>query len=44
MTSNYPRYALWCLLGLALWLNYQAWMRDYAVTPSAPAPTEAGMD
>jgi YidC/Oxa1 family membrane protein insertase len=36
MTSNYPRYALWCLLGLALWLNYQAWMRDYAMAPSAP--------
>ncbi|HXA93259.1 MAG TPA: membrane protein insertase YidC [Steroidobacteraceae bacterium] len=36
MTSNYPRYALWGLLGLALWLNYQAWMRDYGVTSSVP--------
>ena len=41
MTSNYPRYALWCLLGLALWLNYQAWMRDYALAPSAPAAAGA---
>ncbi len=40
MTSNYPRYALWCLLGLALWLNYQAWMRDYAVAPSAPVAAD----
>ena len=31
---------LWCLLGLALWLNYQAWMRDYAVAPSAPVAAD----
>ena len=30
MTSNYPRYALWIILGAALWYNYQAWVKDYA--------------
>jgi YidC/Oxa1 family membrane protein insertase len=44
MTSNYPRYALWILLGLALWLNYQAWVRDYGLTPSASTalPSRSG--
>src|ERR1700761_2225493 len=35
MTSNYPRYALWIVLGFALWLNYQAWLKDYPVVDSA---------
>ena len=29
MTSNYPRIVLWLALAVALWLNYQAWVRDY---------------
>jgi YidC/Oxa1 family membrane protein insertase len=29
MTSNYLRFALWCALGFALWINYQTWVRDY---------------
>lgn len=32
---NNPRIFLWILLIMAGWLNYEAWVRDYA--PSAPA-------
>ncbi|MGH8229134.1 MAG: membrane protein insertase YidC [Steroidobacteraceae bacterium] len=45
MTGNYPRFLLWCALGLALWLNYQAWMHDYPPprpAPSAPATAASG--
>ncbi|HUN73127.1 MAG TPA: membrane protein insertase YidC [Steroidobacteraceae bacterium] len=36
MTSgNYVRVTLWFLLAVALWLNYQAWTRDYPPLPSA---------
>jgi YidC/Oxa1 family membrane protein insertase len=35
MTSNYPRYALWIVLGFALWLNYEAWIKDYAAVDAA---------
>ena len=35
MTSNYSRYALWIVLGFALWLNYQAWHKDYAAVDAA---------
>jgi YidC/Oxa1 family membrane protein insertase len=37
MTSNYSRYALWIVLGFALWLNYQAWVKDYAAVDAAAA-------
>ncbi len=37
MTSNYPRFLLWCALGLVLWLNYQAWMHDYGPSASSAA-------
>lgn len=39
MTGN-PRVFLWIALALILWLNYEAWMRDYAPRP-APAQTTA---
>ena len=38
--GNYVRVALWSLLAIALWLNYQAWVHDYPAptsTSSAPA-------
>jgi YidC/Oxa1 family membrane protein insertase len=35
MTSNYPRIALWIVLGFALWLNYEAWVKDYAAVDAA---------
>ncbi|HTV77827.1 MAG TPA: membrane protein insertase YidC [Steroidobacteraceae bacterium] len=34
-TTNYPRYALWIILGAALWLNYQTWVKDYAAVDAA---------
>jgi YidC/Oxa1 family membrane protein insertase len=34
ISSNYLRVALWCVLALALWLNYQAWVHDYPPLPS----------
>jgi YidC/Oxa1 family membrane protein insertase len=37
MTSNYSRYALWVVLGFALWLNYLAWVKDYAAVDAAAA-------
>jgi YidC/Oxa1 family membrane protein insertase len=37
MTSNYSRYALWVVLAFALWLNYQAWVKDYAAVDAAAA-------
>jgi YidC/Oxa1 family membrane protein insertase len=40
MTSNYPRYALWIILGVTLWYNYQAWVKDYALV-DAQAVAEA---
>jgi YidC/Oxa1 family membrane protein insertase len=40
MTSNYPRYALWIILGATLWYNYQAWVKDYALV-DAKAVAEA---
>jgi YidC/Oxa1 family membrane protein insertase len=37
MTAN-PRVLVWIALALVLWLNWDAWMRDYApAAPSAPA-------
>ena len=35
MTSNYSRYALWVVLAFALWLNYQAWLKDYTAVDAA---------
>jgi YidC/Oxa1 family membrane protein insertase len=35
------RVALWVLLGMALFLNYQMWSHDYA--PLEPAPTSSGL-
>jgi YidC/Oxa1 family membrane protein insertase len=37
MTSNYPRIILWAALGIALWFNYLAWMRDYPQEAAAPS-------
>ena len=37
MTSNYPRIALWIVLGFTLWLNYEAWVKDYAAVDAAAA-------
>jgi YidC/Oxa1 family membrane protein insertase len=37
MTTNYPRFALWIVLGFALWLNYTAWIKDYAAVDAAAA-------
>ncbi|HUN27633.1 MAG TPA: membrane protein insertase YidC [Steroidobacteraceae bacterium] len=37
MTSNYPRIALWAALAIALWLNYEAWVRDYGSLPLSSA-------
>jgi YidC/Oxa1 family membrane protein insertase len=37
MTGN-PRIFIWIALALVLWLNWEAWMRDYA---PAPSPTPA---
>jgi YidC/Oxa1 family membrane protein insertase len=34
------RIFIWAALGLVLWMNYQAWQRDYA-PPPAPAITQA---
>jgi YidC/Oxa1 family membrane protein insertase len=37
MTGN-PRVFVWIALALVLWLNWEAWMRDYSpATPAAPA-------
>jgi YidC/Oxa1 family membrane protein insertase len=41
MTSNYPRYALWIVLGYCLWLNYTAWVRDYAAVDAAATAAAA---
>jgi YidC/Oxa1 family membrane protein insertase len=39
-TSVNPRLALWALLGMALFLNYQMWSHDYVdIVPPAPAGT-----
>jgi YidC/Oxa1 family membrane protein insertase len=37
-----PRLLLWIALGLVLWLNYQAWLKDYALqaTPAAMIPLQ----
>jgi YidC/Oxa1 family membrane protein insertase len=35
MTTNFPRYALWIILGAALFYNYQAWIKDYPIVSSA---------
>ena len=32
------RLALWALLGMALFLNYQTWTHDYAEVAPAAAP------
>ena len=37
MTSNISRYALWIVLAYAVWLNYQAWNKDYTAVDSAAA-------
>ena len=41
MTSNYPRIALWIVLALALWLNYEAWVKDYAAVDAVAAAAAA---
>ena len=43
MTGN-PRVFIWIALALVLWLNWEAWMRDYApATPPTPvASTQSG--
>src|SRR5258708_4383928 len=41
MTSNYSRYALWIVLAFALWLNYEAWQKDYAVVDAVAAAVAA---
>ena len=43
MTGN-PRVFIWIALALVLWLNWEAWMRDYApATPPTPAAsTQSG--
>src|SRR5438128_2422156 len=43
MTGN-PRVFIWIALALVLWLNWEAWMRDYApATPPTPvASTQNG--
>ena len=38
-TTINPRMALWALLGIALFLNYQMWSHDY---PEVPAAASAG--
>jgi YidC/Oxa1 family membrane protein insertase len=42
--KNNPRLFLWLALALALWLNYEAWVRDYGagkVAPPAQQPAAA---
>lgn len=41
MTSNYSRYALWIVLGFALWLNYEAWQKDYSAVDAIAAAVAA---
>jgi YidC/Oxa1 family membrane protein insertase len=43
MTGN-PRIFIWIALALVLWLNWEAWMRDYtpATPPTAAASTQSG--
>jgi YidC/Oxa1 family membrane protein insertase len=41
MTSNFPRYALWIVLGFALWLNYLAYEKDYAAVDAAAVAAAA---
>ncbi len=41
MTSNISRYALWIVLGYALWINYQAWQKDYTAVDTAAAAIAA---
>jgi YidC/Oxa1 family membrane protein insertase len=41
MTSNLPRYALWIILGFALWLNYEAWLKDYTAVDAAATAAAA---
>jgi YidC/Oxa1 family membrane protein insertase len=33
-----PRALLWLGLGLLLWLNVNAWIKDYSATPARPTP------
>lgn len=40
-TTNLPRYALWIVLGFALWLNYQAWLKDYPILDTASVAANA---
>ena len=40
MTSINPRILLWVALAFVLYLNYEAWTRDYA--PPPPAVTAPG--
>ena len=39
LLSGNPRFYLWLALAALLLLNYQAWMKDYALPP--PAATQA---
>jgi len=41
MTSNYLRMILWAALGVALFLNYQAWVADYGNAPTNTASESA---
>ena len=40
MTSNYLRLFLWAALGVALFLNYQAWVTDYAGSSTAASTAQ----
>ena len=41
MTSNYSRYALWIVLAFAVWLNYEAWQKDYSAVDAVAAAVAA---
>ena len=41
MTSNYSRYALWIVLAFAVWLNYEAWQKDYTAVDAVAAAVAA---
>jgi YidC/Oxa1 family membrane protein insertase len=41
MTSNYLRVFLWAVLGVALWLNYEAWVADNVKAEATAAVARA---
>ncbi|MGH8219880.1 MAG: membrane protein insertase YidC [Steroidobacteraceae bacterium] len=42
MTSNYLRLFLWAALGVALFLNYEAWVADYPTAPTTGQTAHPG--